>query len=339
MENPLSGSMRQVADALLNAKKIAIWGHVNPDGDCIGASYALWLVCERLGKEVTFFLPDPPSNYFSFLPRLHRYTIGHAHPNQYDTLVVVDTGVVKRSFVRDEIPSKTTLVVIDHHLSSDGEGDVTLLDSSSSSASGLIAEFLFACFPEHITPDVATALFIGVSTDTGHFMREKDSARAFSIAAKLLVYGADKEFLSSNLFRNNSLEAMKFVGMLLGRIQTTGNVMRLRHAQSELAAAGIDETQVELILMLLTSVHHRGVYALFKIHDTDDAPYMKCSLRAANDDLDVARLAEQFWGGWHKASSWARFAFFDTKEHSIEKATTALNQKLTDYLQQHALNI
>lgn len=115
--------------------------------------------------------------------------------------------------------------------------------------------------------------------------------------------------------------------------------MRLRHAQSELIDHGIDETQVELILMLLTSVHHRGVYALFKIHDRDEIPFMKCSLRAANDDLNVARLAEQFGGGGHKSSSGTRFPYLTTKEHSIQTAIAALNAKLDDYLQQHGISL
>jgi phosphoesterase RecJ-like protein len=60
--------LSKAAGAVLKARKIAIFCHVNPDGDCIGSLLALGLALRRLGKRVFMISPDGLPHKYRSLP-------------------------------------------------------------------------------------------------------------------------------------------------------------------------------------------------------------------------------------------------------------------------------
>ena len=71
--------MYVLPDIFAQAKTIAIFGHNNPDGDCLGACLAFGKLCEHLSKQVTYFIPDGPSPQFAFLPALAQFRTDFAY--------------------------------------------------------------------------------------------------------------------------------------------------------------------------------------------------------------------------------------------------------------------
>ena len=61
-----------------------------------------------------------------------------------------------------------TLVVIDHHVTNEGFGDISLVDSEAAATAVIVVDVLDVLeWP--LTPEIATCLLTAVVTDTGRF--------------------------------------------------------------------------------------------------------------------------------------------------------------------------
>ena len=61
-----------ITKKLFSAQTVAVFMHVNPDGDCVGSSLALYHYLRKLGKDVFVFSEDKEEirDNLSFLPGL-----------------------------------------------------------------------------------------------------------------------------------------------------------------------------------------------------------------------------------------------------------------------------
>ena len=74
---------------------MAIFFHVNPDGDSIGVGLGLKRGLEALGKEADFVIADPVPEVFEYLPDVE--AILHELPQRdYDLMLVADCGDIDR---------------------------------------------------------------------------------------------------------------------------------------------------------------------------------------------------------------------------------------------------
>ena len=60
--------LHQAVKTIIKAKKIAIFCHINPDGDCIGSLLALGLALRKMGKQVFMLSPDGLPHKYRVLP-------------------------------------------------------------------------------------------------------------------------------------------------------------------------------------------------------------------------------------------------------------------------------
>lgn len=63
-----------------------------------------------------------------------------------------------------------------------------------------------------ISEDAATALLVGIYTDTGGFIHRSTDIRSFSAAAELMKRGADQPRISTEVFGNYSLPYLHDLG-------------------------------------------------------------------------------------------------------------------------------
>lgn len=63
MHNHLQKAKHMIEEA----KKIAIFGHMSPDGDCIGAMLGLGRLLEKQKKRISYFVPNKPSKIYDFV--------------------------------------------------------------------------------------------------------------------------------------------------------------------------------------------------------------------------------------------------------------------------------
>ena len=159
-------TLKEAAAKMLEAENLVITTHVNPDGDALGSSLALYQMLVCLGKNVEVLVDDDIPESFGFLPDIE--TIQKPEKESYpaDYLIMLDVSKDRIGQVLNKC--QAPIINIDHHRTNDGEADFLYLDAEKAAT----AEIIYQLAQElAVTPDSAVALCIytGLSTDTGNF--------------------------------------------------------------------------------------------------------------------------------------------------------------------------
>lgn len=289
------------------ADTLALFMHRNPDGDCIGSALALGTLLEQQWKHVHYFSPTPPSKNFHFFSKAQEIKQTFDYGN-YDIIICVDSanphhmlGIFREN--QEAYFAKKTIINIDHHISNSQYGTVNIVDASASSACELLTEIIQEIYSDVITPEIASYLFMGVSTDTGNFTYDKDSIRTFHAASYLLEQWADKARIIQHLYRAKSYDQVKSMWFLLERMTKKWPIIYSRYTKEDLETYKLDKEQIESFLPLMSSIEHDGIFALFKTSSHDLNPLIRCSLRANTPAHDVSHIAGHFNGWWHQAAA------------------------------------
>ena len=124
--------LEQIKELIMNATKILIVTHENPDGDAIGSSLGFMNGLIKLGKDVDVAIPQINEMY-SFLPGFELLK-KEINADEYDLCIALDSsdlerlGELKPAFEKIE---KT--IVIDHHITNQNFGDVSYVNAVASS--------------------------------------------------------------------------------------------------------------------------------------------------------------------------------------------------------------
>jgi phosphoesterase RecJ-like protein len=115
-----------------------------------------------------------------------------------------------------------TILSIDHH-EQFPEAIPGYRDSTASSNTIILTE-MAEMLGWTIDAPTATALLMGIYTDTGGFIHRNTDARALSVAARLLEYGGDQSAIAQRVFGSYSLNYLHQLGNGLLAIEVVDNV-------------------------------------------------------------------------------------------------------------------
>lgn len=294
--------MNKILEAISNEKRIAISGHVRPDGDCFGSTMSLYyyLMDAFPEKEIDLYLESVPGS-FAFLPLSDTIKTKEKMEGKleslpsYDLFFSLDCGSSDRlGFVEELFEKAQKTICIDHHISNTSFGDINQVEPNASST----CEVLYGLFEEEkITEKIAAALYLGIVHDTGVFKHSCTSRKTLEIAGKLIEKGIpfskiidetffEKTYVQNQLLGRCLLESLR---LLDGRIIATHieqNTLKFYGAGSEDLDGIVDQLRIT-----------KGVEVAIFAHETAPQEY-KVSMRA-NGDVDVSRVARYFGGGGH----------------------------------------
>lgn len=285
-----------------NASNIAIFSHVRGDGDCLGAQTGLAEILCSAGLTVVLYNQEELSPNFSFLPRfgeIHSATTISEIP---DVCIAVDCATLERIGDLPEQFLSRPWINIDHHISNDNFGKLNIVDGSSSSTCEIIGQMAFES-GIHVSKAAATALFSGISTDTGSFLYPSAKSSTFYIAAKLLEFGADKSLVQSHVFENTSKQKVKVLQYLYDNIKYVAEekVAYCIFSQNIMKQLQISVLDLEGIVSLIKEIQGVEVAVLFTELDNGCC---KISLRS-REWFDCNRCCNVFGGGGHVRASGA----------------------------------
>ena len=312
-------------DAIRARQTFLITSHARPDGDSIGSQLAMAFALDALGKQVRIVNADPaPAHYYRF-PGLDRIEVKTAVEGEYDALIVMECGDLKRPGV-EGLDGYFT-INIDHHIGNTGYGDVTWFDPSAAACAELVFE-LIQGLGVRITREIAIHTYLAILTDTGSFHHGPISVRTFEIARRCAEAGLDAARMAQDVFDSSSVGKLKLIGTILDRmeLEAGGRVAVLRLNEELLASAGASREDTEgLINMPLTAADVQAVI-MFK---TDDGG--RVSLRSKGD-VDVRSVALKYGGGGHKNA--AGLTLDDTSDAAlrtvIAEVVQAVERRITD---------
>src|SRR5216683_2498642 len=210
LNSQLDPMLVQQAMALIQpAQRIALLAHEHPDGDCIGSALGLAHILRQAGKTCVPACAHPAPRNLSFLPGIEtlQQTLGD---ESFDLVIALDAGELRRFGSLYEQHRS----YIDHHISSDGCGQVSIIDPSAAATAEILVLFQQqAGLP--LNYDAALCLLTGVITDTSSFQFTNTTPRSLEVAALLLRAGAIPETIVQPIYRTRPLAQVRFQAMIL----------------------------------------------------------------------------------------------------------------------------
>lgn len=210
-----------VVDTLKDRRCVHILIHENPDGDCIGAGYALASALQQIGVKVVVKCSDPIPEKFEFLiPKLN-YVPERVRP---DIVVTVDMADAKMLGTYFDDYSYRVGLCIDHHISNKDYAYRLYLDSEASSACEMIYDIVKIMQIRDmidITEEIAKCIYIGMETDTGCFRYSNTSPKTLRVASELLEI-LDREYIANinhRIFVEKSFSQIRLESMLVKTVK------------------------------------------------------------------------------------------------------------------------
>jgi bifunctional oligoribonuclease and PAP phosphatase NrnA len=298
--------IEQVAAELRSRQRFLLTAHEGPDGDALGSLLGLHHLLTQLGKDSVMFLaakefPLPIEYRFLALEEVfHEPPVDMADR----TVVFLDCGNIDRMPV-DFLSEDGSLVInIDHHHDNTLFGDLNLVDVDASCTAEIVYELAILLEAE-ITPEIASALYVGLVTDTGKFMYENTKAGTHRIAAELIEAGVVVDETYRRLYEHVPIEKLRLVSRALDGIQfhCDGLLVLAYITAADYAASGAGEEMTEGLIDFLRSVEGGKVAVLIRDLGDRGSAARKVSLRSSDGQVDVSAIARKHGGGGHKRAA------------------------------------
>lgn len=297
------------AQRLHAARRVLILSHINPDGDAIGAMLGVWHMLQAIGKDAIPLASSPTPQYSQWLPgydRIQVYEPGKPLPHA-DLVVLVDTATLSRIGPLYNAHAATLnalpLLVIDHHVTNEGEGAMNLIVPQAAATCEILYT-LFHAMDVPISPELATCLLLGITTDTQSFQTSATRANTMRVAAELLEYGADHRSIVQQVYFALPASSVALIGLALGLLQTEHGIAWTTVTQEMMQITGAEDEAADEVVRMLQRIE--GVRALVLFKERPDGS-TKLSFRST-PPINVGVLAQRWGGGGHAQAAGATLA-------------------------------
>jgi phosphoesterase RecJ-like protein len=302
----------QKALELINkSDTILITAHTRLDGDACGCIAAMDDTLTALGKKVKPLFLSPIPEWYEFLFDAQHPILGadvsleqlkQAQFADPDLIIIVDTNSYSQLPQFDEYLKHAgkPVMIIDHHATADGLGDVELTEKDAAATGLIVLDFLkYANFP--INEKIAEALFVATATDTGWFQFNNTDSRVFHSCAELIKAGANPAQIYYNLYQNYSHQRFKLMTAMLNTLELhlDGRFATQHIMLSDFAQSGAEHKDTENLIDECRRIRTIEASALFV--EAKDGRF-RCSLRSRGA-VDVGKIAQKFGGGGHKMAA------------------------------------
>ena len=310
----ISPIVREKASLILaeiqKAKSILLHCHPSPDPDSIGSALAMKSALERMGGKATVIQGDSElSEAYKHFPGAEKIVPKNFFEidlKDFDLFIILDCGNMEMISHRKPVvfPNELRTVIIDHHASNKGYGNISLIDISSPATTFIIFQ-LFEEWNVKLTYDIAINLLIGMYSDTGGFKYLPTDYRVLMAAAECAKIAPDYTefiFIAEN---SQSKESIYFEALALGGIETfcgdSVAISAVSHDDLKKKNIPIHTTAESEVANTLKSVIGWNIGILMIEVDPGK---IKVNFRSRDPKrFDVSKLAAALGGGGHRAAA------------------------------------
>ena len=303
----------ETAEFLAAHDHYIILTHNRPDGDTIGSAAALCRGLRSLGKTAHVLENRDVSPRYRWLHQ--GLTVSSVEAS--DCVVSVDVaspGILHPDF--QHLLGRIQLR-IDHHGSATSFTDFELVDANSASCAELVYDVLLEMNCQ-LDRDMAEAIYVGTSTDTGCFRYANTTAHTFTTAAACTQAGARVYELNMALFETNTLAKLRMQGWMVENMKMLQNGTMCicpipRRVEQEMGVTGDDMDNISSFPRTVA-----GVCMAATLREAENG-VVKLSVRAV-PGYDATRITVPFGGGGHKGAAGG------TMKMSLEEAALAVER-------------
>lgn len=295
--------LTDVAKAIRAARTVAVCAHMNPDGDTVGSVLAMKLALDSMGKEAEVFCQDAMPDDLKRLPLpcvSDVRTPDAARGDGYDLLLALDISCTDMMGECRSLLSKCRhSCLIDHHESNTGYCEINMIDGGASANCQILPELIDMLGVE-ITPEIAGWLYVGIATDTGHFLFPNVNSETFSVLSRLMKTGFLPEPVNRILFLTYGMPFLKLLGRAIQstRSYADGQLTVMRLAAEDYAECGASHEDSEMIVNYGLTVGARCAV----LAKEEKPGNVRFSLRSV-PPFSVREPAQKLGGGGHSQAA------------------------------------
>ena len=316
----------EIGEVIRNGNRFVVVSHLRPDGDALGSSIALGRSLQMAGKDVVVLNEHGVPDNLQFMAGADMVERSGEQVAQADAVFVLDTGDKSRIGDQSTLAVSATdfRVVIDHHVTNSGYGNINLVDVESP-ATGQIIYQLIRHLDLPIDSIVRDSLFVALSTDTGSFQYGSTTGTTLRIVADLVDGGVDVAGISQDLYATRPLRKVRLMGELLHDMEMAADGRYSCWALTRELADSLElkPGDKEGLVEELRAVEGVVVAALF---DEQPDGSVRVSLRSKEGGVDVSKICTKFGGGGHRLAAGASL------EGPLEEAKTLVSTSIINAL-------
>lgn len=315
--------MKDFDSILVGKNKVAISGHVRPDGDCVGSCLAVYNYIKTYYSDidVRVFL-EPIPTVFNFLNGakeiIHEYSIA----DEFDLFIALDCGDVQRlGDAAKFFEAAKETACVDHHVSNQSFANHNYIFPKASSTCELVFELINV---DKVTKEIAECLYTGIVHDTGVFQYSCTSAKTMNIGGILMEKGIDYSKIVDDTFYTKTYNQNLILGkaLLSSELYLDGKVILSVVTQEDMREFDVFPKHLDGIVNQLRIT--KGTEVAVFIYENMDGSF-KVSTRV-NGDFNVAELAMHFGGGGHVKA--AGFTMYKSLKEIIPEILDEIQKRL-----------
>ena len=270
--------------------------HRRPDGDAVGCAISLCLGLRAIGKRA-YIWANP-----QFTPRYAARLDGLVSQQVEECTTIISVDMASETLLPvngDQFAGKIEFC-LDHHPSNTGYAPWTLVQAECGGCGELIWDVLEELGVE-ITKEMAEAIYIAISTDTGCFRFANTTARTFRTAAKAVEHGADIAPINRELFEIKSKGRLRLKSRIMANMEfyADGRVAIACLPQIWVEELEVTEDDLDSISGFARTID--GVQVGVMIRDSEPGR-AKLSVRTA-PGYDASLYCSHLGGGGHHAAA------------------------------------
>ncbi len=308
-------SLSEAAAFLLQNDNYLILTHRRPDGDTIGSAAALCRGLRAIGK--TAWICENPQFTPKFAPFLEQLVgASNARPQGPSSTqasdgramlapTILSVDVASRSLFPFGMEQAEVALAIDHHGSNDGFAARTHVEADKA-ACGEIIWALLGLLDVQPDKQIAEAIYVAVSTDTGCFRYANVTANTLRVAADCLACGAESYPINRVMFETKRWPRLQLERYLVEHMEFFhgGLVAVSAIPNAVLDELGLTEDDIDDISGFGRLVE--GVEIAVMLREVEGGAG-KISVRTG-PGYDAAAICRRLGGGGHKGAAGATVA-------------------------------
>ena len=348
----------ELSSLIKNSAKVAVVGHMHPDGDALGSTSAMCLYLRYLcGKDAAIVLPETPADNVSFIvPENLPCLCWDKEPQEAENRILEADLVIQldcNAFHRTEglqgamEASKAKKVLIDHHLNPAVECfNLVFSTPEISSASELLYWILKDLSAEGCAPSVAsallfakegacpsdiaigTALMAGMTTDTNNFANSVFPS-TLQMASELIAAGVDRDALLQkiyNSYRENRVRIMGYMQFEGMQVMENGAAYMIITKEIQ-KRFDLQEGETEGLVNVPLTIGKVRLSVLLK----EDGDYFRVSVRSKKGTSAQQLALNYFHGGGHENAAGGRL-FIGQDINAADEAENYVKNALNSFM-------
>lgn len=307
---------KETVEFLQSHDHYLILNHRRPDGDAVGSAVALCRGLRQMGKQAAIWKnPQTTPRFQPYLDGLETETVP-----ENATIVSVDMATEGLLPLNGDMFRGKTRLSIDHHISNEGYAAFTNMQHRCAACGELLLELLKEMGP--ITKEMANALYLAISTDTGCFQYSNVTADTFRAAGELKTLGADTYPINKVMFGTKSIARLRLEAAMTEHAEfyAGGTVCVTVITNQLLEQIGASEDDVDDISGFPRGME--GVELGVMLREVTEGG-VKISLRSG-EDYNASEICAVLGGGGHKAAAGATVQ--GTVDEAREKILDAIRK-------------